>query len=51
MRRWPTLWWLPSAVVIILAWVNGTMPDRDDCGGTDGPQFACWLDEHPEQLR
>ena len=23
---WPLLWWLPAFVVVMLAWVQGTMP-------------------------
>lgn len=25
-RQWHPAWWLPTAVVVILAWVNCTMP-------------------------
>jgi len=25
-RSWHSAWWLPIAVILILAWVNGTMP-------------------------
>ena len=52
LRRWHPLWWLPCAVVLMLAWVNGTMPDDDPIcpAGVDGPQFACWLEQHPEQF-
>lgn len=41
---------IPSLVVVACA-VFGVITDDDDCpAGTDGPQFACWLEEHPEQL-
>lgn len=60
MRRRPTPptalrwrdWWkvlIPSALVAVLA-VAGPAVDHwsdDRCpAGTDGPQFACWLEEH-----
>jgi hypothetical protein len=25
-RSWHSFWWLPIAVILILAWANGTMP-------------------------
>lgn len=39
---------VPSLIVILLAWVGGTMPKDhpDPCASTDAPQFKCWLDEH-----
>lgn len=41
---------LPVAVVLMLVWVEGTMPEPyDPCpAGVDGPQFYCWLQEHPD---
>lgn len=47
---WHPLWWLPAAVVLAVAWANCTMPqERDLCpAGTDGAQFKCWLEEHPD---
>jgi hypothetical protein len=51
MSEWGRGWWLPTVVVVMFAWVNGTMPENSECpAGVDGPQFRCWLDEHPEQL-
>jgi hypothetical protein len=26
LRHWHPLWWLPTAVVLIMTWVGGTMP-------------------------
>jgi len=26
LQHWPAGWWFPTAIVIMLAWVNGTMP-------------------------
>ena len=47
-RSWHPLWWLPMAVIVVMAWANGTMPHEDDCpGGTDAGQFACWLEQQP----
>jgi hypothetical protein len=52
VRAWGRGWWLPTVAVLILTWANGTMPNDSQCpAGADGPQFACWLEEHPEQLR
>jgi hypothetical protein len=51
LRHWHPFWWLPTAVVLIMAWVGGTMPDEPSpCpAGVDGPQFYCWLQEHPDE--
>lgn len=46
-RAWHPLWWLPMAVVVVMAWANGTMPSDDCPAGTDGAQFACYLRDHP----
>jgi hypothetical protein len=26
LRHWHPLWWLPWAVILMLVWVEGTMP-------------------------
>lgn len=45
-RSWHPLWWLPIAVIVVLAWVNATMPD-------DEPAARCgiWLPEPTATMR
>lgn len=37
---------IPAIVVVLMAWIGGTMPRVDPCASvpSDGAQFACWLE-------
>jgi hypothetical protein len=36
---------IPALVVVLCAWVGATLPNSDRCEPSDGPQFACWLEQ------